>query len=385
MRGHIRRRGEGSWELKFDAGRDEKTGKRIIQYRNFKGSKKEAQFKLAELIAAVGKGAHVNRSHLTVGEHVGARIDQWESLDRISPKTAERYRELHANQIVPFIGSVPLQQLKSANVEQWHATLKTSGRKDGKGGLSTLTIRHAHRLLSKALKEASRHDLVVRNVASDEAPPRVEREEVAILTGEQVRHVVKGLKDQPLYTKVIVGLFTGMRRSEILGLRWSHADLDAKMITVRGAVEETNTGLRLKEPKSKAGNRDITLPDIVVDTLRDYRRQQLEFRFALGLGKLTDDALVFARLDGSPESPRVLSKEWAAIAKGMRLLVTFHALRHTHASMLIDAGIDIVKISKRLGHANVSTTLDVYSHLFAAREDKSAVAINNAVIALFSA
>ena len=225
----------------------------------------------------------------------------------------------------------------------------------------------------------------MRNVASDEAPPRVEREEVAILTGEQVRHVVKGLKDQPLYTKVIVGLFTGMRRSEILGLRWSHADLDAKMITVRGAVEETNAGLRLKEPKSKAGNRDITLPDIVVDTLRDYRRQQLEFRFALGLGKLTDDALVFARLDGSPESPRVLSKEWAAIAKGMRLLVTFHALRHTHASMLIDAGIDIVKISKRLGHANVSTTLDVYSHLFAAREDKSAVAINNAVIALFSA
>ena len=153
---------------------------------------------------------------------------------------------------------------------------------------------------------------------------------------------------------------------------------------MREAVEETNAGLRLKEPKSKAGKRGITLPDIVVDTLRDYRRQQLELRLALGSGKLSDDVLIFARLDGSPESPRVLSKQWAALAREMNLSVTFHALRHTHASMLIDAGIDIVKISKRLGHANVSTTLDVYSHLFAAKEDKSAAAINSAITALFS-
>jgi integrase len=384
MSGHIRRRGERSWELKFDAGRDSQN-KRIIQYRSFKGSKREAQQKLTELMAAVTKGAYVPRSSITVGEHVAERIERWEQLGKISGKTAERYRELHANQITPHLGTILLQELKSSAIERWHATLKTSGRKDGAGGLSALTIRHAHRLLSKALKEAARHDLVVRNVASDEAPPRAEREEVTILTAQQVRDVVEELRGKPLYTKVIISLFTGMRRAEILGLRWSHIDLDAKVITVREAVEETNAGLRLKEPKSKAGKRDITLPDIVVDTLRDYRRQQLELRLALGAGKLADDVLIFARLNGSPESPRVLSKEWAALAREMNLSVTFHALRHTHASMLIDAGIDIVKISKRLGHANVSTTLDIYSHLFAAREDKSAAAINSAVIALFSA
>ncbi len=125
----------------------------------------------------------------------------------------------------------------------------------------------------------------------------------------------------------------------------------------------------------------------MVEALRDHRRRQLEMRIALGAGRPTDDALVFSRLDGSPESPRALSKEWASIAKGMGMAgVTFHALRHSHASHLIDAGVDIVKISKRLGHANVSTTLDVYSHLFAGREDKSAAAINDAVKALlFSA
>jgi integrase len=385
MKGHIRRRGTRSWELKFDAGRDSQTGRRTTEYRSFKGSKREAQQKLTELMAAVAKGAYVPRSSITVGEHVAERIERWAQLGRISGKTAERYRELHANQIAPHLGAILLQELKSASIEHWHALLKTSGRKDGTGGLGALTIRHAHRLLSKALKEAARHDLVVRNVAGDQTPPRVEREEITIMTGQQVRDVVEELRGKPLYTKVIVGLFTGMRRAEILGLRWSHVDLGAKMIMVREAVEETNAGLRLKEPKSKAGKRNIALPDIVVDTLRDYRRQQLELRLALGLGKLADDALVFARLNGSPESPRVLSKEWAALAREMSLSVTFHALRHTHASMLIDAGIDIVKISKRLGHANVSTTLDVYSHLFAAREDKSAAAINSAVTTLFSA
>jgi integrase len=94
MSGHIRRRGKYSWELKFDAGRDERTGKRITQFHSFRGTKKAAEFKLAELIASVGKGAYVSRSSLTVAEHVTARIAQWESLGRIGPKTAERYREL---------------------------------------------------------------------------------------------------------------------------------------------------------------------------------------------------------------------------------------------------------------------------------------------------
>jgi integrase len=384
---HIRRRGAHSWELKFDAGNDPVTGQRLTKYRSFKGTKAEAKAELVKLMHALTKGAYVERSQITVGEHVRRRIEQWQALGKIGDKTAERYRELHANQIASHIGNVPLQSLKAAAIEKWHATLKTSGRKDGTGGLSALTIRHAHRLLSKALKEAARHDLVVRNVAGDEAPPRVERDEVTILTGAQVRNTVERLRTHPIFAKVIISLFAGLRRSEALALRWRHIDLDARTVSVREAVEETNAGARrLKEPKTKAGKRDVTLPDIAVEALRDHRRQQLEMRIALGMGKLGDDALIFARLDGLPESPRTLSKGWAAAAKGMGLLgITFHALRHTHARMLVDAGIDVVKIAKRLGHANVSTTLDVYSHLFAAREDKSATAINEAVAALFSA
>ena len=359
--------------------------KRLTEYHTVRGSKREAQQKLAELIAAVGKGAHVARSDITVGNHVVERIAQWAALGKITPKTAERYTELCANQIVPHLGNRLLQQLKAGDIERWHATLKTSGRRDGRGGLSALTIRHAHRLLSKALKEAAHHDLVVRNVAAVEQPPKVDREEVVVLTEEQVRNVVLKLLDHPVYPKVILGLFTGLRRGEILALRWPNVDLDKKLLTVREAIEETKSGLRFKEPKSAAGRRDIPLPNIVVDTLRDYRRRQFEQRLALGLGKLADDALLFSCLDGSPLSPHGLSKEWAAAAASIGLShIRFHATRHTHASHLISAGIDIVKVSRRLGHASPTVTLGVYAHLFDRRDDKSAAAINAAVAALLS-
>jgi integrase len=387
MTGHIRRRGERSWELKFDIGRDERTGKRITQFHSFKGTKKEAQFKLAELIASVGKGYYVSRSHITVAEHVAARIDLWVSRDDITPKTAERYRELLVNQIAPHIGAKALQKLKPIDIEQWHATLKTTGRKDGQGGLSARTIRHAHRLLSKALKEGMRHEVVARNVAAVEQPPKAEDEEITVLDADQVKLLVERLRGRAMYPRAVTALFTGIRRGELLALRWSYVDLEAadKHITVGEAIEETKAdGIRFKTPKTKNGVRDVSLPDIVVDALRDHRRQQLEMRVALGLGKLPDDALLFSKLDGSPQSPRAFSKEWADVAASIGMPeITFHALRHTHASHLIDAGIDVVKISRRLGHASPAITLRVYAHLFRKRDDKSSAAINEAVASLW--
>jgi len=385
MKGHIRRRGAHSFEIKFDAGRDEKTGKRLTQFHTFRGTKKEAEFKLAELVASVGKGSYVERSNLTVHAHLIARIDQWEALAKITAKTAERYRELLANQIKPHLGDKLLQKLKPADIERWHGILKTSGRKDGRGGLNARTIGHAHRLLSKALKEGMRHDLIVRNVASSEPPPRVSANEIVALDAAQVKSVVEQLRGRAMFPRIITALFTGIRRGELLALRWRDVDLETRRLQVLGAIEQTKKhGIRFKVPKTKNGIRELSLPDIVVDALRDHRRGQLEFRIALGLGKLPDDALVFARPDGIPYSPRAFSKEWADEAAALgHPEVTLHALRHTHASHLIDAGIDVVKISRRLGHASPTITLTVYAHLFHKRDDKSTDAINAAVAALF--
>jgi integrase len=166
-----------------------------------------------------------------------------------------------------------------------------------------------------------------------------------------------------------------------LALRWGRVDLDRNIIQVREALENTKAhGIRFKQPKSKAGRRDISLPDILIETLRDYRKAQLELRMKLGAGKLPDDALLFADVEGAPPSRNAFSAAWSDFAARIDMpQVTFHALRHTHASQLIDENVDIVTISKRLGHAKPTVTLAIYAHLFKKDDSKAAAAINAAL------
>ncbi len=207
-------------------------------------------------------------------------------------------------------------------------------------------------------------------MASIQQPPKVDDDaEVVVLDAEQTKTVVERLRGRTMYPKAIASLFTGVRRGELLAVRWTDIDLDGKQITINKAVEETKAGgLRIKTPKTKNGIRTIPLPDIVVEALREHRQRQLEIRLVLGAGKLPADALVFPKLDGSLQSPRAFSAEWADAAASIGLPdIVLHALRHTHASMLIDRGIDVVKISKGLGHANPAITRRVYAHLFRSR------------------
>ena len=378
--GHIRRRGKG-WELKFDADRDPATGKRKIQYVSFKGSKKEAQVELARLIAAVGDATYVEPTKLSVADHVRARINHWEASEAITARTAQRYRQLLDGQIRPHIGARLVQKLSTSTVETWHATLKAGGRRRGNGGVASRTVVHAHRLLSHALDDAVRHDVVARNVAKLQPPPRVQASEMAILDREGIGKLLTELPSHEMYAPAILALFTAMRLGEVLALKWTNVDLSAKVIKVREAVEETKAhGLQVKPPKTRAGRRDIGLPDVVIDALRDHRKQQLEIRMALGLGKMPDHALVFSTIAGGLQAPSNVSRAWGLVADGLGMpMVTFHGLRHTHASQLIDAGVDIVTISKRLGHASPDVTLRVYAHLFRRDDDKAAAAINAAL------
>jgi integrase len=376
-RGHIRRRGLHSWELKFDAGRDP-TGKRKIQYVSFKGTRREAMHKLTELLAAVGQGDYVEPSKVTVIDFVRARIDQWEAAGNISARTAQRYRQLTENQIAPHLGSKVLQKLRPLDIEDWHATLRKGGRVRGKGGLAARNVGHAHRVLGKALRDAARK-LVNRNVVSEQSVPKADDDEMVIV--QDVPALVDKLDGFRLRVPAMVALFTGLRLGEILALRWNRVDVDAKVIQVRETLEQTRAyGIRFKSAKTRAGRRDITLPDILIEALREHRKRQLELRMQLGAGRLPDDALLFATVGGEPLSPNAQSAAWADFADSIGMPdVTFHALRHTHASQLIDAGVDIVTISKRLGHAKPDITLRIYAHLFRKDDSKAAAAINVAL------
>jgi integrase len=371
MTGHIRRRGKQSWELKFDVGRDAK-GERITQYQSFKGTKKAAEFKLAELIAAVGKGAYVEPSKMTVAEFVRARVAQWEAApDGITARTAQRYRQLIEHQIVPLLGAKTLQKLTRADIEGWHNALHQVG-------LAARTIGHAHRVLHQALGDAESDGLVAKNVCRLHKAPKVAQHEMAIV--QDVPAFIAKIRGTRLYLHALLALVGGLRLGEVLALRDRHLDLDKKVLHVRDAIEDTNAhGIRIKSPKTRAGRRDITLPDIAVAALIEHRRSLLETRMKLGAGKLPDDALLFTTLDGRPLRPGNVSSDWGETAASIGMPeISFHALRHTHASQLIASGIDIVTISRRLGHAKPSVTLAVYAHMFHT-DDGKAAAINAAL------
>lgn len=381
--GNITKRGRTSWRLKFEGGpRDPQTGKRKIEYVTFRGTKRDAQVELARLVAAVGDATYVEPSKLTVALHVAARIAHWEASEDITARTAQRYRQLLDGQLRPHIGALLIQKLSTVDVERWHATLRTSGRRRGNGGVSARTVVHAHRLLCHALDDAMRHNVVARNVAKLQSPPRVQAGEMAILDRDGINALIAELRGHELYARAILALFTGLRLGEVLALGWRNVDLDAKVIRVRAALEETKEhGVQVKAPKTRAGRRDVSLPAIVVDVLRDHRRQQLELRMALGAGRMPDDALVFPEpLSGAHQAPSAASRAWGLVADALGMpQITFHGLRHTHASQLVDAGIDIVTISKRLGHASPDVTLRVYAHLFRRDDGKAADAIDAAL------
>ena len=234
--------------------------------------------------------------------------------------------------------------------------------------------RYAHRTLKAALQSAVDLELVSRNVASSTKPPAAETAEVDILAPPEITAALEALRADAIFPVVSLALATGMRPGELLALRWS--DLDGSAIKVERAVEETAAGVRVKAPKTKHGRRTISIPSNTVDMLRDHRRQQLEQRMALGLGKPGKDALVFcdAGEDRPTRGDRITSA-WKRAVVPIGINVKFHALRHTHASALIADGIDVVTISRRLGHCSPAFTLRVYAHMFAPTDKAAAAAI----------
>ena len=371
-RGHIRRRGVNAWELKFDLSTNPRTGKRETRYHSFRGTRQQAQVKLAELIAAAGKGAYVEPSKATVADFVRARVDQWEAAGDISARTAQRYRQLVENQIVPHLGTKALQKLTRLDIEGWHTTLRNDG-------LAARTIGHAHRVLSKALSDAERDGMVVKNICKLQKAPKLAETEMAIV--RDVPKLVEKLRGERLYVLAVIALFTGMRLGEILALKDERVKLDSGVIEVREALEETKIhGVRFKSAKTRAGRRDITLPTIVSEALREHRTVLLETRMKLGLGKFKPEDLMFANLEGKPLRPSAVSSDWGELAERIGIAeITFHGLRHSHASMLVSEGVDIVTISKRLGHARPAVTLAIYAHMFTSDDSKAAAAVNAAL------
>lgn len=347
----LTRRGR-SWRLKLDLPRA--GGRRRTQYITLGTvTRREAEAKAAKIIAAIGSGEHVDASKETVAAFAERWLRDW-AEHNVSNKTAERYGEL-LRTACRGIGDIPVQKLSAADLQRLYASLTT---------LAPRTRRHVHRAVSRMLKHAAQWGVIARNPAAMVDAPRVTEGEVEILSAADMQRALAALRGRTLYPIAAVARGTGMRRGELLALRWSDVDLDGAKLRVEQAVEWTQRGgLVFKPPKSKHGRRTITLAPTTVEVLREHRRAQLEQCMALGRGKPADDALVFANWKGEPRFPGSATKEWAAAMQPLGITATFHSLRHTHASTLIASGLDILTISRRLGHGTAAITLNVYGHL----------------------
>ncbi len=379
MTGSITRHGKHSWRLKFEAGRNSATGERQTRYVTIRGTKKDAQAELTRQLAAIDSGTFMEPTKVNLENYLRLWIDTAETLT-ISGKTAERYRQLIEKQIIPHLGSKPLQKLRAVHISAWHTTLLKECAHDGIP-LAARTVGHAQRVLRKALSDAVKHELISRNPASIVAPPTIAHEEMTILTGDQVKDVITCVRDSVIFLHVVLLLATGMRRGELMGLQWRDLDLDAGKLQIERAIEKTKAhGLRVKAPKTRHGRRRITLPEGAVSVLRQYRKEQLELRVALGMGRLPDEAYVFGTPDGEARDPGYLTLAWKRlVAAGRVPKVTLQALRHSHASALIARGTDAVTVSRRLGHGSPAITMSVYAHLFD-KSDEQAAAIIDALL-----
>jgi integrase len=310
--------------------------------------------------------ASIERSEQTVREEV-------------APKSHERYSEIVENFLVPELGALPLSKLAPFHISTAYTRWATAGRRDGKrGGLSPQSRRHIHRILKAALGRAVEQQVIARNPADALARhlPKVERREMMTLTADQTARLLEAIKRNRVYWPVLIALCTGMRRGEILALRWKNIDLDRGVARVVESLEQTKAALRFKAPKTEKA-RAITLPSFTVEELRRLKRQQAEELLALGV-RQSGETLACCRYDGEPMPPRSLTHEFAKVAGRVNDVprVRFHDLRHSHATQLLSAGVHPKIAQERLGHSTITTTLDLYSHVTETMQEDAAAKLD---------
>ena len=379
MRGSVQKKNKNSWRLVFDLDRDH-TGRRRQKVVAFKGSKRNAEIELARLISELENGGFVEPQTLTLGDYLERWLDS-QKASSVSAKTFERYDEICRMHLVPNLGSNRLQKLQPMQIQSYYSEAHKNGRLNGKGGLSARTVLHHHRILRQALQQAVRWRLISINPADAVKPPKPVRKEMETLSDDDTAKLLNGFQDTNYFVPVLIAVTTGLRQGEILALRWGDIDFEKRSLSVRRTLEKTRQhGLRFKEPKTKRSSRVVVLPKLTLDALRQHRIAQAELQLKIGM-RPSKDSLVVARATGDPINPRTFTNEFTRLLVNIRKTVdmpriTFHGLRHTHATQLLSSGIHPKIAQERLGHSTIATTMDLYSHVTESMQEDAALRVD---------
>lgn len=389
MKGSISETAPGKWRITYDAP-PAPDGRRRQKTTIVRGTKKDAQRRLTELLHQIQTGTYVDSTRLTVKQY----LEQW-LLDHASvnctPKTHLEYSNKVRDYVLPSIGSLRLQDLKAAHLVSMYQTLRVSGRVRPKTvrtaaeepprverGLSERTLLHVHRILHNAFKQAVLWELLLRNPCDAVASPRPQTTEMRFLQPKEIEALLRVACTDYCFPAVFLAVSTGMRLGEICALRWKDIELQQRFLSVRRSLEYTpGAGIRFKTPKTGKSSRRIDLPPETVDQLYHIRGKQVEERLKLG-PDYQDNDLVCCQPDGHPFRPDQISQRFRIMLRKANLPhVRFHDLRHSHATWLLESGVHPKVVQERLGHATIGTTLDIYSHVLPSMQADAARKIDD--------
>lgn len=366
--GNIRKRKDGRWEGRYTAGRDA-NGKTI--YKNVLG-KTQAEVK-EKLKAAIesNKGLDIVRAgEYTVSQWLEVWFENWAKL-KVRPSSHQTYRGYIDHHITPHIGNIPLPKLTTLDLQKLYKKLLTEGRvdrlesKNQPKGLSPKTVRNINQVISSAMDFAVEQRLIAVNPTNGCALPKSEHREMQTLTAEQIQSFLREAKESGVFELYYLDLVTGLRRGELLGLKWSDIDFVNHTLHIRRQIARINGEVVEAPLKTKNSYRTISLGDDAIEILKQQKTK-------------THSEYVFPSPTGGPISPdSVLHRLHRVLKRAGLPQVRFHDLRHTFATLALQNGVDIKTVSGMLGHFSAGFTLDTYAHVTTAAQRQAANTIGN--------
>lgn len=352
----ILRSGTLRWDAYYDVP-DYATGKRGQHKRSFK-TRGEAESFLAEQHVVMTTGMAIGRSTQTVAETLSYWLETY-ARHNVSPATFDRYETIVRVHINPLLGAVPVQRLTPTQVQTFYSTKLAAG-------CGPRTVRLCHLHLAQALRQAVHLGLLARTVTDGVRPPRVTSKEMGTWLPEEARRFLAVCHESVYGPVWLVALATGMRRGEVLGLRWRDVDWDRRVLCVRQSIGRLHGAPDIKAPKTKSSRRDIPVQQEVLDGLHEHKWHQNERRLAAGEAWHNHD-LVFTSTSGTPIHPDNLKRDYNRLVKRAGVpRIRIHDLRHTHVTLAIQHGANIKAVSQRVGHKDVAITLSIYAHVLPA-------------------
>ena len=363
MRGHIIKRYKNSYTIVLNLGVDPITGRRKQQWLSVKGTKKEAEKRLSDVLHQLDTGTFMKPGKTTLGEFLERWLKDY-AWTNLAPRTAEGYEHIIRRHLIPSLGNITLTQLKPEHLQRYYSEKLSEGRCDRKGALSSTTVRHHHMALHTAMYSAVKWGLLPKNPADAVSPPPTRQIEMHTMDEDDMHTFLEAAKKTPYHALFYLALFTGMRRSELLALRWSDIDLLLCQVYVSRTLHQLRDGsIVYRAPKTAKGRRMIALTPSTALVLREHGERQEAMRVLLGK-PLTDDDLIFSQLDGKPLLPNTVTHNWIKLVRRTGLHgIRLHDARHSHASLMFKQGTHPKIVQERLGHSSIQITLDTYSHV----------------------